>query len=322
MMMKRVAPQGISDEHGDGVKIEDIRIRGANVGECERRPYERSDRRPRGLRRRRQWARADCCTGEVTSIQRHPESLCADCPGTSGTFSPTTRSVIRPRLWNRDDLLGAARPRVRQRASSTPTGAEPFRYREVAQSPDAFGVPAFQSRLKTYAPGRRGDRRIAPPCHRDLYAARRRAFEQRLDGSGVSCPSGVTSRKSSASSSATSCLPSSGGSSARDPFRSSSFPSSCRSSSARRRSPLRSREHPVVVDLRRDRLGQEHAASQDSVSSSGAAWTGSSGTPSRVASPPARSRHASRASFMRRSEGPSATRFASATTWDRIRTSS
>jgi len=88
MIIVRGRCGGDNNAHGDGVKMEDIRIRGANVGDCAKKPREQEriavHEAFEGVG---DGINADCCTGEVTThCPDVPESLCADCPCTCGRY--------------------------------------------------------------------------------------------------------------------------------------------------------------------------------------------------------------------------------------------
>jgi hypothetical protein len=80
---------GDNDARGDGVVVGNIRVRGANVGDCAGSP---------GAQERvavheafecvGHWENADCCTGEVASgtCPDNGEAFCPDCPCSCGVY--------------------------------------------------------------------------------------------------------------------------------------------------------------------------------------------------------------------------------------------
>jgi hypothetical protein len=88
MIIVRGRCGGDNNARDDGTKIGDIRVRGANVGECAKNPKEQEriavHEAFEGVG---DAVNADCCTGEVTKhCPDMQESLCPDCPCTCGRY--------------------------------------------------------------------------------------------------------------------------------------------------------------------------------------------------------------------------------------------
>jgi hypothetical protein len=79
---------GDNNAHHDGEKIGDIRIRGANVGDCAKYPsHQERVAVHEAFEGVGDAFNADCCNGEVTKhCPDRSESLCPDCPCSCGRY--------------------------------------------------------------------------------------------------------------------------------------------------------------------------------------------------------------------------------------------
>jgi len=79
---------GDNNARGDGVAIGNMRVRGANIGDCPAAPaQEERVAVHEAFEAAGHWANADCCTGEVsTSCPDNGENFCPDCPCTCGRY--------------------------------------------------------------------------------------------------------------------------------------------------------------------------------------------------------------------------------------------
>jgi hypothetical protein len=80
---------GDNNARHDGAKVGDIRVRGGNVGDCAKNPYEQERVAVHEAFESVSDAdAADCCTGEVTKhCPGDPDSLCPNCPCACGRYN-------------------------------------------------------------------------------------------------------------------------------------------------------------------------------------------------------------------------------------------
>jgi hypothetical protein len=80
---------GDNNARNDGVVVGNVRVRGANIGDCSPAPAEEE---PVAVHEAFEcaghWADADCCTGEVDASRcaDNGEAFCPDCPCSCGQF--------------------------------------------------------------------------------------------------------------------------------------------------------------------------------------------------------------------------------------------